>query len=78
MPEQAKILFANEAFYVAIANRDGGAMAALWARDVEVTCLHPGWPPISGHEDVTESWQRILSNEDQPPIDFSNATVQQI
>lgn len=78
MPEQAKILFANEAFYVAIANRDGAAMEALWARSVDVACLHPGWPPISGHEDVVESWRRILENEDQPAINFSHATVQQI
>lgn len=78
MSEHAKVLFANEAFYVAIANRDASAMEALWAHDVEVSCLHPGWPPIEGYADVTESWRRILENEDQPPIEFLYPTVRQI
>ncbi len=65
--EQAA-LAANEAFYRAFATRDLPAMAALWARDVEVACLHPGWAPLFGREAVMESWAGILGNPQSPNI----------
>ena len=42
MPEHAAVLFANDAFYLAFANRDYDAMDVIWARDAPVTCIHPG------------------------------------
>jgi ketosteroid isomerase-like protein len=68
MSEIDAILFANEAFYRAFADRDADAMAELWAKDAAVTCLHPGWGLLSGRADVLESWRRILGNDAAPSI----------
>lgn len=68
MSEIDAILFANEAFYRAFADRDADAMAELWSKEATVTCLHPGWGLLSGRNDVIESWRRILGNESAPAI----------
>ncbi|MDA1074296.1 MAG: nuclear transport factor 2 family protein [Proteobacteria bacterium] len=62
--------FANEAFYLAFAEKDIQAMDNIWAKSAPVLCLHPGWPLLSGRDDVMESWRSILSNPSQQPIDF--------
>ena len=66
--EQAAVLFANEAFYRAFADRDVDAMEALWAPEDPVTCIHPGWPPLIGRAEVMASWARILANPGAPAI----------
>src|SRR5689334_748063 len=58
--EEREVLAANDAFYAAFARRDAAAMDALWAREAEVACLHPGWEALFGREAVVESWRRIL------------------
>jgi ketosteroid isomerase-like protein len=68
LSEHAAILFANEAFYRAFADRDADAMDAVWSRDAPVTCLHPGWGLLAGRDEVVESWKRILSNENAPAV----------
>ncbi len=74
MSDQVALLFTNEAFYAAFAGRDIGAMAALWSRRAELTCIHPGWLPLAGREAVMRSWQAILSNPQSPAISCWNAT----
>jgi ketosteroid isomerase-like protein len=68
MTEHAAILFANEAFYIAFANRDLGAMDDVWARHTAVTCVHPGWAPITERAEVMESWKAILTSPSAPKI----------
>lgn len=65
MTDSDAILFANEAFYRAFADQDLKGLEALWADDAPVLCLHPGWPPLIGYEDVIDSFVRIL--EGGPP-----------
>lgn len=67
MSEHEAVLFANEAFYLAINNRDVDAMRQLWA-DGAVACIHPGWAALLGRADVLESWERILSHDSSPKI----------
>lgn len=67
MSDHQAILFSNEAFYQAFAERDMDAMDAIWADDDAVACIHPGWQPLEGREAVLESWRAILSNADSPP-----------
>ena len=57
MSNPEAVLFANEAFYAAFRAGDMDAMAALWAEDHAVVCLHPGAGPIHGREAVLESWR---------------------
>jgi hypothetical protein len=59
--EQEAILFANEAFYRAFADRDLEAMNALWARRLPIACVHPGWGPLTDRNEIMESWRGILS-----------------
>lgn len=68
MSEHAAILFANEAFYRAFADRDFKAMEEVWSKEAAVTCLHPGWGMLAGRPEVLESWKRILGNETSPTI----------
>src|SRR5439155_25932004 len=62
------ILFANESFYRAFAARDAAAMEALWATDLPVACVHPGWAPLTDRAAVMQSWRNILSNANAPKV----------
>lgn len=66
--DEEHALFANAAFYQAFADRDAAAMDALWARSHPVTCLHPGWNPLTDREDIVDSWRAILDNADAPKV----------
>lgn len=68
MSDTDAVLFANEAFYRAFADRDEDAMDALWSDTDQVACLHPGWGPLIGREEVVESWKAIIRNPDSPEI----------
>ncbi len=69
------ILAANVAFYRAFNQKDISAMDAVWARDVDVACVHPGWNVLQGRDPIIESWARILSNPNQPRIMTGGATA---
>ena len=47
------------------------AMAELWARRAEVTCVHPHRPILIGRDAVLRSWRAILGHPDQPKIVFA-------
>lgn len=68
MSDIAAVIFANKAFYAAFAGRDMAAMNDTWARVAGVSCIHPGWPPITGREAVMKSWRSILLNPASPAI----------
>jgi len=56
------VLFANETFYHAFSHRDFAVMERLWAREWPVLCIHPGWPVLTEHAAIIESWRRIFQN----------------
>jgi len=68
------ILAANSDFYTAFATGCAKSMKDLWSQKENITCIHPGWPPLSGQEDVISSWQCILSAS-PPLVAYSKATV---
>jgi ketosteroid isomerase-like protein len=76
MSDAVAVLFANEAFYQAFADRDLAAMDSVWSREAPVTCIHPGWNLLSGREAVIDSWQAILGDADAPAITCHNPSVQ--
>ncbi|NXY95083.1 nuclear transport factor 2 family protein [Streptomyces sp. BR123] len=51
----------NTAFYEAMEQGDFDAMSALWLED-EVSCVHPGWPVLSGRGEVLRSYALIMSH----------------
>jgi ketosteroid isomerase-like protein len=73
-PEEIAVLDANSAFYRAFARRDLRAMVALWAAEVPVACVHPGWDVLRGRDEVLESWRNILSG-DAPDIRCAAASA---
>ena len=52
----------NARFYDAFAKQDLAAMDAVWAREVAVACIHPGWPALENRGDVMASWRAILGD----------------
>ena len=77
MSDDDDVLAANRAFYEAFRGEDLDAMETLWARAAPVACVHPGWPPLVGRDEVMESWQGILSSG-APPIRAESASVQRL
>tara|TARA_R110002167_G_scaffold247296_1_gene452869 strand:- start:1940 stop:2341 length:402 start_codon:yes stop_codon:yes gene_type:complete len=77
MSDREAILFANEAFYQAFADRDMDAMEALWAARDDLTCTHPGWPPLIGRRQVLQSWLSILANPESPAVSCHGASAHQ-
>lgn len=75
MSQREAVLFANEAFYCAFANRDLDAMDEAWAHDAPVSCIHPGWHPLTCREDVIDTWKSILTNPETPDIVCVNVDV---
>lgn len=68
MNESAAVIFTNDAFYRAFADRDLDAIGAIWADREPVTCLHPGWAPLRGREAVLESFAAIFQGPAPPEI----------
>ncbi len=68
-------LFTNEAFYMAFTEKDPAAMARLWARHHPTVCVHPGWPALTERDAILRSWESILSNPDQPGMDFADPVI---
>lgn len=74
MSDRDALISANEAFYTAFATCDADMMDDLWANRDDITCIHPGWPPLDGLDEVLGSWRCILSAE-SPLIGISDATA---
>jgi ketosteroid isomerase-like protein len=69
------VLSMNRAFYEAFVNRDMDAMEELWAKDVSVACIHPGWSALRGRAQVIASWRSILASDTAPRVTCANASV---
>ncbi len=74
--DRRAVLEANRAFYEAFNDRDVEAMADLWLRSDEVTCIHPHRNVTRGHAEVQRTWRAILTNPDQPKIVFAAEDAQ--
>lgn len=61
MTDRDAVLELNRAFYRAFSDRNFSAMDALWAVELPVSCIHPGWVALFGREAVMESWSDVLS-----------------
>ena len=75
MSQEAAVLFANEAFYLAFALKDIKGMDELWSRHLPVSCIHPGWQPLLGREAVMDSWIGIFGNPASPAIECRQSRV---
>ena len=60
MDRVAEVVFANERFYQAFGASDLKGMERLWAKDVAVSCIHPGHGPLIQRKEIIETWHLIL------------------
>jgi ketosteroid isomerase-like protein len=54
---------ANTALYDAVEHADLDALTQLWMDD-GVSVVHPGWPILTGREEVLRSYALIMANTD--------------
>ncbi len=59
----ASALAANAAFYKAFQAMDMDAMSAVWSHGPAVRCVHPGWEPLCGWDDVKSGFIAIFSGQ---------------
>ena len=74
MTENDALRAANAAYYRAFTRRDADAMSRLWAQD-DVSCVHPGWPPIVGRDAVLASYRDIFRYPLQEEIELGAETL---
>ncbi|MER8045674.1 nuclear transport factor 2 family protein [Streptomyces sp. NPDC094032] len=57
---------ANTAFYEAMEQGDFDGVTDLWLDDgaTPISCVHPGWPVLSGRGEVLRSYALIMANTD--------------
>ncbi|MFE5238579.1 MULTISPECIES: nuclear transport factor 2 family protein [unclassified Streptomyces] len=55
---------ANTDFYEAMERGDFDALSGLWlpGEDLTVSCVHPGWPVLTGRGEVLRSYALIMAN----------------
>ncbi|SDN44958.1 nuclear transport factor 2 family protein [Streptomyces wuyuanensis] len=56
---------ANTAFYEAVERGDFEEISGLWLDGAEaddISCVHPGWPVLSGRGEVLRSYALIMAN----------------
>ena len=53
---------ANESFYEAFGALDINKMDAICEISGRALCIHPGWRPLSGWDQIRVSWQGIFEN----------------
>ncbi|MFD4142213.1 nuclear transport factor 2 family protein [Streptomyces sp. NPDC058572] len=52
---------ANTAFYETMERGDFEKLSTLWLDD-DISCIHPGWPVLSGRGEVLRSYALIVAN----------------
>jgi ketosteroid isomerase-like protein len=73
--EVEAVLASNREFYRAFRERDVTAMERLWADNVPVACVHPGWDALTSRGAIIDSWRGILSNRQSPRIRCQDEAV---
>ncbi|MFE6702070.1 nuclear transport factor 2 family protein [Streptomyces sp. NPDC057718] len=60
----AEVEAANTAFYEALERGDYEALSGSWlpGEDLTVSCVHPGWPVLTGRGEVLRSYALIMAN----------------
>lgn len=56
-----QVELANTAFYECLERGDFEELSALWLAD-DISCVHPGWPVLSGRGEVLRSYALIMAH----------------
>lgn len=71
----AEVRRANDAFYEAFELSDLDAMSDVWEHTERVTCVHPGWPILSGWASVSASWFALFDGPQRLQFIVTDARV---
>lgn len=74
-PTTAAVRAANTAFYAAFEARDLDAMSDVWEHTDRVTCVHPGWPILTGWASVAASWFALFDGPQRLQFIVTDAQV---
>lgn len=74
MIDKDAILAANAAFYQAFNQADFAEMSRIWA-DGDVSCIHPGWPAVTGRQAVLDSFRNIFRAPEREKIEHHDDVV---
>lgn len=66
---------AEAAFYEALERGDYQTMAAVWAEDEDVLCVHPGGPRLRGTDEVLAQWKRIFEGGQRLQVRITQQVV---
>ena len=73
--DREAVLGANALFYRAIEQRDVDAIREIWAKVPHARCIHPGWEPLCGWEEIIGSFTQIFKNTETLHFEFSDISV---
>ncbi|MFD8014911.1 nuclear transport factor 2 family protein [Streptomyces sp. NPDC058955] len=64
--DRAAVEAANTAFYTAMEEGDFDRLEDLWLDDgaTDISCVHPGWPVLTGRGEVLRSYALIMAHTD--------------
>ena len=58
-------------FYEALESANLEDMMEVWAEDEEIVCVHPGWPRLTGCEQIRENWAQIFRSGERLKVHLS-------
>ncbi|MDX3850919.1 nuclear transport factor 2 family protein [Streptomyces sp. AK02-01A] len=64
LTDNEQVELANTTFYEAVEQGDLDALSGLWldGEDTGISCVHPGWPVLTGRGEVLRSYALIMAN----------------
>jgi ketosteroid isomerase-like protein len=65
LDDAAEVIRVNGDFYCAFSQKDVAAMSAVWLKRDDVSCVHPGQPPLLGHRNIMRTWTSMLVSRDE-------------
>ncbi|MFI1191123.1 nuclear transport factor 2 family protein [Streptomyces californicus] len=73
----AEVEAAHTAFYEALERGDLDALTDSWlpGEELTVSCVHPGWPVLTGRRDVLRSYALIMANTDYIQFFLTDVTI---
>jgi ketosteroid isomerase-like protein len=73
--DREAVLAANAMFYRAFELRDADAMGDCWAKVPYARCIHPGWEPLLGWDEVVGSWRQIFRGMESLRFEIADLAV---
>lgn len=73
--DREAVLSANAMFYRAFEVHDIELMGQLWANTPYVRCIHPGWEPLYGWEEVVGSWGQLFAGMETLRFSLADVSV---